>query len=73
MAKKAKISGKVTIGFTLNPNGKLTDVKVLNGINDVLDKEAIRVVKLTSGKWNPARFEDENFSKEMAIPIVVIY
>lgn len=72
LVKKAKVSGKIRIGFTINPDGELINVKVIEGINDVLDNEAMRVVKLTSDKWNPARFEDENFLEAMVLPINII-
>lgn len=50
-AKKAGIQGKVIVGFTITKEGSLTNVKILKGCHPLLDAEAVRVIKTTSGKW----------------------
>ena len=42
--KKEGICGRVTLTFTVTETGKVTDVKVLRGVHEDLDKEALRVV-----------------------------
>jgi len=37
----------------VDENGNVSDVKVLRGIGGGCDEEAIRIVKLTNGKWKP--------------------
>lgn len=40
-----KAPGEVFVGFVVNKDGSLTDIKVLRGIGKGCDEEAIRVVK----------------------------
>jgi TonB family protein len=45
------VEGTVYTGFVVNKDGSLTDVKVKRGVHPDIDSEAVRVVKLMSGKW----------------------
>lgn len=54
-AKNAGISGTVYLEFTIDTNGNVTDVKVLKSLGYGCDEEAIRVIKLTSKMWTPAK------------------
>jgi Ca-activated chloride channel family protein len=54
-AKENGISGTVYLSFTVDRNGKVTDIKVVKGIGGGCDEEAIRIIKLTSGKWKPGK------------------
>ena len=56
-ARQSKVQGRVTVQFTVTETGKVADVKVLRSVNEVLDKEAIRIVS-QSPQWAPGR--DEN-------------
>ena len=56
-ARQSKVQGRVTVQFTVTETGKVADVKVLRGVNEILDKEAIRIVS-QSPQWTPGR--DEN-------------
>lgn len=51
-AKRLGISGRVFVQFVVEKDGSLTDVKVLKGIYDECDKEAVRVIQ-NAPKWNP--------------------
>ena len=50
-AKQNCISGTIKVGFVVDKNGKVINPKVIQGLGIDLDDEALRVVKLTSGKW----------------------
>ena len=52
--RQAKIQGRVTLKFTVTEEGKVTDVQILRGVNEDLDKEAVRVVS-ESPLWTPGR------------------
>ena len=54
---QSKIQGRVTLQFTVTETGKLADVRILRGVNEDLDKEALRVVS-ESPLWTPGK--DEN-------------
>ena len=56
-ARQSKIQGRVTLQFTVTETGHVADVKVLRGVNEILDKEAIRIVS-QSPQWTPGK--DEN-------------
>ena len=55
-AKSAKIQGRVTLKFTVNTDGSVSDVKILQGVNKLLDAEAVRVVSM-SPDWAPGMIE----------------
>lgn len=53
------LPGTEVIAFVINPNGELTDFRVINSISTDIDNEMIRALKETSGKWQPG-FRDGN-------------
>jgi Ca-activated chloride channel family protein len=53
-AKQAGLTGKVTISFTIKADGTLDNIKITNSLSSECDAEAVRVLKLTIGKWTPA-------------------
>lgn len=56
-AKKAKIQGRVILQFTVTEEGKVADVTVSRGVDDALDREAVRVVSQSPG-WEPGKDAD---------------
>ena len=52
------ISGKVIISFRVNKNGAISSVQVYEGVHPLLDKEALRVVRLI-GNWTPGMIDGE--------------
>lgn len=50
-SKQNCISGTIQVSFNINQNNKPVNVKVQKGFGIDLDDEAIRLVKLTAGKW----------------------
>ena len=57
IAKENGVQGRVTLQFTVNPDGSVSNVKVLRGVDPSLDKEAVRVVS-ASPKWKPGKQRD---------------
>lgn len=45
------IAGTIDVAFRLDKDGKVIEAKVVQGLGIDLDDEALRVIKLTSGKW----------------------
>jgi len=61
-------SGKVVLGFTVGSNGKVSNVRVLKGVSESLDAEAIRVVK-KSPAWAPALKDGEPVAVNYVFPV----
>ena len=68
--RQSKVQGRVTVQFTVTEEGKVTDVKVLRGVNAELDKEAVRVIS-GSPLWTPGRDENgEAVSVSYVFPVI---
>lgn len=68
-AKNAKKEGKVVVSFIVNRDGTTTDYKIEKSAHPLLDREALRVVKLMP-KWEPGIENDEPCRTLFAIPII---
>ena len=53
-AKEKEISGRVMVGFIVEKDGSISDVKVVKGIGGGCNEEAVRVVKAMP-KWKPGK------------------
>ena len=60
------IQGRVLVDFVIDEKGKMTDVKVLRGVDPLLDAEAVKVVS-ASPDWKPARLQGRKVRSEMSI------
>jgi TonB family protein len=56
-AVNAGHEGTEVIQFMVTQNGTVTDFKVINSVADAIDKEVIRILKITNGMWIP-RYEN---------------
>ncbi len=63
------IHGKVIIQFVVNTKGKTEDIKIIKGIDELLNNEAVKAVA-ASPKWRPARQQGNNVKQQFTIPIV---
>ena len=70
-AKENEIQGRVYLQFVVKSDGTLSDIQVARSVPgaSMLDKEAIRVLKLTSGKWKPAQQNGKPVSCRMNFPV----
>lgn len=59
-SKQNCIAGTVEVSFNIGQNNKPINVKVQQGFGIDLDDEAVRLVKLTAGKWVLPANHDEN-------------
>ena len=53
-ARDKEISGRVMVGFIVEKDGSVNEVKVMKGIGGGCDEEAVRVVKAMP-KWKPGK------------------
>ena len=66
-AQKAGIEGRVFIQFVVNENGDVIDPIVIRGRHELLDSEALRVIRLA--KFEPGRQRGKPVKVQLALPI----
>ena len=69
IAKENGVQGRVTLQFTIDTDGSVTNVKVLRGVDSSLDKEAVRVVS-SSPKWKPGMQRNKPVKVKYTFPVV---
>ena len=67
-AVRQGIQGQVLVDFVIDKKGKVRDVKVLRGVDPLLDEEAVRVVQ-ASPDWKPGRVRGEKVRTHMSMYI----
>lgn len=68
MSKDNGLSGTVYVSFIIEKDGKVSSVKILRGVNNELDEEAMRVVRKLP-KWEPGIQDDEAVRVSYNLPI----
>lgn len=63
-----QISGTVIVGFSINKNGKPSNIQVIEGVNKSIDREAIRLIEQMP-VWVPAMVNDIPITTRLVIPI----
>lgn len=66
--QQRNIDGRVYLTFVIEKDGSLTDIKILKGVSEGLDQEAIRVLKAAPA-WNPGKQRGQPVRVKMTIPI----
>ena len=69
IAKENGVQGRVTLQFTVNADGSVSNVMVLRGVDSSLDKEAVRVVS-SSPKWKPGKQRDRAVKVTYTFPVI---
>jgi len=67
-ARHNDIQGRVIIGFLVNEDGSISDIKIVRGVHKSLDDESLRVIKLMPN-WTPAQHDGEKIKARYTIPI----
>jgi len=67
LAQKAGIEGRVFIQFVVNENGDVINPTVIRGRHELLDSEALRVIRLA--QFEPGRQRGKPVKVQMALPI----
>ncbi|HAQ18144.1 MAG TPA: energy transducer TonB [Prolixibacteraceae bacterium] len=68
IAMENGIQGKVYVGFVVERNGSISNVRIARGVDVSLDKEAMRVVRLMP-KWIPGKQNGEPVRVSFTAPI----
>ena len=67
--KKAGIKGFVFVQFIVDKYGNVKEIRVIKGLHPDADHEAIRLIKLTNGKWNRGTRNGNAAEMQMIIPV----
>ena len=60
------VQGQVLVGFVIDEDGKITDVHVIRGVDELLDEEAVRVIS-ASPKWKPGTLNGKKVKSSMSL------
>jgi len=69
-ARKAKITGRVTVKFTINTDGTLSDITVLAGPHESLNNEVVRIVSQSPANWTPGYVNGKPVRVSYAMPVL---
>ena len=69
VARETGIQGRVFVNFVVEPDGSVSNVKVLRGIGGGCDEEAMRVVK-SMPKWTPGKQRGKAVRVSYTLPVV---
>lgn len=67
-AKEKNTQGRVLVSFVVEKNGSISNVKVVKGIGNGCDEEAVRVISAMP-KWKPGMQNGKKVRVSFAIPI----
>jgi TonB family protein len=67
-AAQKGIQGKVYVTFVVGKDGSVTNVKIVRGVDPMLDAEALRVVKAMP-KWTPGKQSGKDVAVQYTVPI----
>ena len=68
LAREMDEKGTVYVQFVVGSDGAIKDVEVIKGVSDLLDKEALRVIKMMP-KWSPGEQVGKKVPCRFRIPI----
>ena len=69
VAQENGVQGRVIVGFVVERDGSITDVKVMRSVDPSLDREAQRVVK-SMPKWKPGKQNGSAVRVKYTVPVV---
>ena len=67
-AQKAGVQGKVFVNFVVEPDGSVSNVKVIRSLGGGCDEEAVRVVKAMP-QWRPGKQRGQAVRVSYNLPI----
>jgi TonB family protein len=70
-AERQGIGGKVIVQYMVDTFGNTTGIKILQGVRNDLNNEAIRLIKLLRG-WTPASLHNKKFNAYWRQPFIFI-
>ncbi len=70
-AQKANVIGKLYTKFRVTEQGKVDSIQVIKHFGFGIDKELIRVLKLTAGRWQPGRVNGKRTAMFVDFPLTI--
>ena len=67
-AVREGVQGRVVVDFVIEKDGKISDVRVIKGVSEELDAEAVKVIS-ASPKWKPGRVRGEKVRTSLSLPV----
>lgn len=67
-AYRNRVEGRVLCSFVIMPDGSVDNITVLRGVEDSLDREAVRVIAAMP-RWKAARVANEAVAVRYILPI----
>jgi TonB family protein len=68
-AKIKNISGRVIVSFIIMKDGTICGFEVIKKVHNLLDMEALDVVKSLPEKWKPAEINGEKVNSIASVPV----
>ena len=68
-AKQKELQGRITLSFKVCADGKVRDVRVLRGVDPLLDAEALRVIS-ASPDWGPGEQDGKAVDVTYTFPVI---
>ena len=69
MALANDIQGRVIVRFVIERDGSISEVTVVRGVHEELDREAVRVVK-SMPKWQPGKNNGQAVRCYFNLPVI---
>ncbi len=66
--EKERENGNVYIQFVVRKDGTLSDIKVIKGVNNDMNQEAIRIIKMMPD-WNPGKQAGQVVNCRFTVPV----
>ena len=67
-AKANNVHGRVFVKFIVERDGSLSDIKVMKGLGNGCDEEAIRLIQ-SMPKWKPGKNKGKEVRTSMTVPV----
>lgn len=69
LAQSQRLQGRVVVSFIVNKDGSIADVKLEKSVNALLDREALRVIRMMP-RWKPGVHNNQPCRTMVAVPVV---
>ena len=66
-----KVQGKVTVSFTVDYDGSLTNIKIIDSVSTDINAEAIRLIR-SSPRWKPGMVNGRQVRVTYTVPITFV-